>query len=66
VGCDPGETPHATLPSPENDRQVIIWRQMENLSFEEMAARLDRSVEAVRKLWWRAIKQLEQELGDVL
>jgi RNA polymerase sigma-70 factor (ECF subfamily) len=51
---------------PDHYRQIILWRQMENLSFEEMAARLDRSVEAVRKLWWRAVKQLEQELGDAL
>ena len=28
-----------------------------------LARRLDRSIEAVRKLWFRAIQQLQQELG---
>jgi RNA polymerase sigma-70 factor (ECF subfamily) len=51
---------------PEHYRQVILWRQVDNLAFEEMAARLGRSVEAVRKLWWRAIQQLQQELGESL
>jgi RNA polymerase sigma-70 factor (ECF subfamily) len=51
---------------PDDYRQVVVWRQVENLSFEEMAARLGRSVDAVRKLWWRAIQQLQQELGESL
>jgi RNA polymerase sigma-70 factor (ECF subfamily) len=51
---------------PEDYRQVIVWRQVENLSFEEMASRLDRSVDAVRKLWWRALQQLQKELGETL
>jgi RNA polymerase sigma-70 factor (ECF subfamily) len=51
---------------PDHYRQLILWRQADHLSFEEMAARLDRSVDAVRKLWWRAVKQLQQELGDSL
>ena len=33
---------------PEHYRQVIVWRQIEDLSFEEMAGRLGRSVDAVR------------------
>jgi len=48
---------------PEHYRQVIVWRQVDNVSFEEMARRLDKSVEAVRKLWFRAIQQLQRELG---
>jgi RNA polymerase sigma-70 factor (ECF subfamily) len=51
---------------PPDYRQVVIWRQVENLSFEEMAARLGRSVDAVRKLWWRAIQQLQTQMGDTL
>jgi RNA polymerase sigma-70 factor (ECF subfamily) len=51
---------------PADYRQVVIWRQVENLSFEEMASRLNRSVDAVRKLWWRAIQQLQAEVGDSL
>jgi len=51
---------------PEHYRQVIVLRQIEDLSFEEMAARLGRTSEAVRKLWWRAVQQLQQELGTAL
>jgi RNA polymerase sigma-70 factor (ECF subfamily) len=51
---------------PEHYRQVIVWRQIEDLSFEEMAQRLDRSVDAVRKLWLRAVQALQSELGDSL
>ena len=51
---------------PPDYRQVIIWRQVANLSFEEMAERMNRSVDAVRKLWWRAIQQLQAEIGNSL
>jgi len=47
-------------------RQVILWRQVENLAFEEMAQRLGRSIDAVRKLWWRALQSLQKELGETL
>jgi RNA polymerase sigma-70 factor (ECF subfamily) len=51
---------------PPHYRQVIVWRQVEDLSFEEMASRLGRSTDAVRKLWWRALQQLQDELGNSL
>ncbi|HZL90360.1 MAG TPA: sigma-70 family RNA polymerase sigma factor [Pirellulaceae bacterium] len=51
---------------PAHYRQVIVWRQIEDMSFEEMASRLLRSVDAVRKLWWRAIQHLQEELGNSL
>lgn len=51
---------------PAHYRQVIIWRQIEDMSFEQMAERLERSVEAVRKLWWRAVQLLQVELGKSL
>lgn len=47
---------------PEHYRQVIHWRQWEELPFEEIARRLDRSVDAARMLWWRAIERLQKEL----
>jgi RNA polymerase sigma-70 factor, ECF subfamily len=56
----------AILRLPEHYRQLIVWRQMEDLSFEDIAARLGKSVEAVRKLWSRAIQQLQVELGESL
>src|SRR5262245_56792295 len=49
---------------PEHYRQIIVWRQLEGLAFEDLAKRLDRSVDAVRKLWWRAIQQLQKELQE--
>lgn len=51
---------------PHDYRQVILWRQIENSSFEDIAGRMGRSVDAVRKLWWRALQQLQTELGDSL
>ena len=47
---------------PEQYRQVIHLRNYERLSFEEVGQRLGRSAEAARKLWTRAITQLEQLL----
>src|SRR5262249_2260641 len=45
-------------PSP----RVVLPRQREQLSFEEIGRRLGRPTEAVRKLWVRAIAQLHKEL----
>jgi RNA polymerase sigma-70 factor (ECF subfamily) len=47
---------------PEDYRQVILWRYQEHRSFEEIAARLDRSIPAVRKLWARALDRLQQQM----
>jgi RNA polymerase sigma-70 factor (ECF subfamily) len=48
---------------PEVVRQVIRWRHQEQMSFEEIGMHLNRSPEAARKLWARAIQQLRQVLG---
>jgi RNA polymerase sigma-70 factor (ECF subfamily) len=44
--------------------QVITWRYRDGLAFDEIARRLDRTENAVRKLWFRAIEQLQRELGE--
>ncbi|HZU36752.1 MAG TPA: sigma-70 family RNA polymerase sigma factor, partial [Gemmataceae bacterium] len=49
---------------PEPYRQVIEWRNYEELAFEEIGQRLERSAEAARKLWMRAIDQLSTLLED--
>jgi RNA polymerase sigma-70 factor (ECF subfamily) len=49
---------------PEDYRQVIVWRYQEEQSFAEIAQRMNRSENAVRKLWFRAIERLEQEMGE--
>jgi RNA polymerase sigma-70 factor (ECF subfamily) len=43
---------------PEATRQIIHWRNYERLTFEEVGRRLDKSAEAVRKTWARAIGEL--------
>ena len=43
-------------------RNVIILRNREQLSFEQIAELMGRSTEAARKLWGRAIEHLQQEL----
>jgi RNA polymerase sigma-70 factor (ECF subfamily) len=47
---------------PEDYRQVIVWRYQEGRAFEEIAEKLGRSENAARKLWFRAVERLEQEM----
>lgn len=47
---------------PDDYREVIVLRNLEGLSHEEVAARMGRSTGAVRMLWMRALAQLRQEL----
>jgi RNA polymerase sigma-70 factor (ECF subfamily) len=49
---------------PELHRQVIRWRNYERCAFEEIGGRLGRSAEAARKLWARAVEQLQQLLDS--
>ncbi len=48
--------------SPEH-RQVILLRNRERCSFPEIGRALDRSPDAARKLWARAIERLQEELA---
>ncbi len=45
-------------------RTVIVLRYREGRSFQEIAGRLDRSVDAVRKLWLRGITRLKKLLEE--
>lgn len=45
-------------------RDVIVLRNLEGLSFEEVARRMGRSLGAVRMLWLRALDQLKQLLQE--
>jgi RNA polymerase sigma-70 factor (ECF subfamily) len=47
---------------PEDYRRVIILRYQEQLPFEEIGRLLQRSPDAARKLWARAVEQLHKEL----
>ena len=46
----------------EADRQIIHWRNYDRLSFEEIGSCLDKSAEAARKSWTRALARLERLL----
>jgi len=48
---------------PEDYRRVVVWYQYDQLTFKEIARKLDRSTEAARKLWSRALIRLTDELG---
>lgn len=47
---------------PEHYRQILIWRHWDELTFEEIAARLGKTPDAVRMLWGRAVARLESEV----
>ena len=43
---------------PEDYREVIVLRNLQGLSFPEVAARMGRSVGSVEKLWMRGLARL--------
>jgi RNA polymerase sigma-70 factor (ECF subfamily) len=47
---------------PEDYREVIILRHLEELTFPEMARRMGRSVDSVKNLWARALARLRRLL----
>jgi RNA polymerase sigma-70 factor (ECF subfamily) len=49
---------------PDDYREVIILRNLQNLSHEEVAQRMDRGVGAVRMLWVRALARLREEMTN--
>lgn len=48
---------------PRDYQQVLHLRYWKGMSFIEIATEVGRSPEAARKLWFRAVKRLEQELS---
>ncbi|HEX3655616.1 MAG TPA: sigma-70 family RNA polymerase sigma factor [Pirellulales bacterium] len=47
---------------PPDYRQTVVLRNFEGLSFAEIAAQMDRSVDSVQKLWVRALARLREAL----
>jgi RNA polymerase sigma-70 factor (ECF subfamily) len=45
-------------------REVLILRHMERRTFPEVAKKMGRSTDAVKKLWTRALVELRTLLGD--
>ncbi len=50
---------------PPDYREAFVLRTLEHVPFEEVAARMGRSIGAVRMLWARAVKRLNQMLAEV-
>jgi RNA polymerase sigma-70 factor (ECF subfamily) len=48
---------------PEDYREVIILRHLEELPFSEVAQRMARTVDSVEKLWLRALARLRRSMG---
>ena len=46
------------------DREVIVLRHMEGLTFPQIAERMGRSVDSVEKLWLRGLTRLRQTIGE--
>jgi RNA polymerase sigma-70 factor, ECF subfamily len=47
-------------------REVIVLRNLEGLSFGEVAARMGRTEDSVKNIWLRALDRLRRTLGDVI
>lgn len=53
----------ATLP--DDYREVITLRNVQRLPFDEVATRMGRSRPAAQMLWARALKKLQESLGEI-
>jgi RNA polymerase sigma-70 factor, ECF subfamily len=49
---------------PADYREVLVLRHIEDLPFEDVAKRMNRSAGAVRMLWLRALKMLRETIGS--
>jgi RNA polymerase sigma-70 factor (ECF subfamily) len=50
---------------PPDYQEVIMLRNLQRLSFNEVAERMDRSRPAVQMLWMRAIRKLQEKMEEV-
>ena len=50
---------------PEEYREVVILRHLEELPFPDVARRMDRTVDSVQKLWVRALARLRQSAKEL-
>lgn len=49
---------------PEDYRMVILLRNIQSMSFREVAETMNRSVDSVEKLWIRGLRRLKQEMDN--
>ena len=59
---DAAELRAAMLRLPDDHRSILLMRNWERLSFQQIASQMSRSENAVKKLWARALSKLESEL----
>jgi RNA polymerase sigma-70 factor, ECF subfamily len=50
---------------PEDYREVIILRQLEGLSFPDVARRMGRTQDSVKNVWLRALARLRRSLEEL-
>jgi RNA polymerase sigma-70 factor (ECF subfamily) len=50
---------------PNDYRDILVLRHLEDLPHAEVAARMNRSEGAVRMLWVRALARLRQEVDSI-
>jgi RNA polymerase sigma-70 factor (ECF subfamily) len=50
---------------PEDYRQVLVLRHLEERSFPEIAHLMQRTIDSVKNLWARALARLRQTLGGL-
>jgi RNA polymerase sigma-70 factor (ECF subfamily) len=55
----------ALMALPQDHREVLILRNFQGLSHEEVARQMNRTPGAVRMLWVRALTHLQQELKQL-
>ncbi|MDB5308164.1 MAG: sigW 16 [Gemmataceae bacterium] len=60
---DVGRLRAAIARLPDDARAVLGWRHEDGLGWEEIGARLGKTPEAGRKIWFRAVERLRRELG---
>ena len=48
---------------PLEAQQVPTWREFDQLGWHEIGARLGKSAEAARKIWFRSVERLRIEMG---
>jgi RNA polymerase sigma-70 factor (subfamily 1) len=53
----------ALIRLPAAYRQVILWRSRDRWPFARIGAKMDRSADAARMLWCRAMRLLKKEMG---
>lgn len=55
---------NALVRLPEDYREAIVLRYFEGMTFPEIAARMNRSTDSVRKLWLRGLARLRATAED--